>query len=220
MCAACDMLRPLLAEGLVSSVVCDTYARELERYGEHTMEAVERYFHLDSRSVLELLHLLSAEPPADPEQLRWRMALRLVDGRYVRIISSGTCRQEGFARQNGRVVPERVQPHARRIYGTAERHVPYASQARSRDARHDGMDIRKYAAGFRTAQSRTGGANRRYPGAQQAVGTTAGGGASVLEPHTHDDEPLVPFPEPAARTGHLQLHKQALRLHVCTNDIQ
>lgn len=43
------------------------------------MEAVERYFHLDSRSVLELLHLLSAEPPADPEQLRWRMALRLVN---------------------------------------------------------------------------------------------------------------------------------------------
>lgn len=79
MCAACDTLRPLLAEGLVSSVVCDTYARELERYGEHTMEAVERYFHLDSRPVLELLHLLSAEPPADPEQLRWRMALRLVD---------------------------------------------------------------------------------------------------------------------------------------------
>ena len=82
------------------------------------------------------------------------------------------------------------------------------------------FDTRKYAAGFRAAQSRSGGANRRYPGAQQAVGTTAGGGASVLEPHTHDDEPLVPFPEPAARTGHLQLHKQALRLHVCTNDIQ
>ena len=63
MCAACDTLRPLLTEGLVSSVVCDTYARELERYGEHTMEAVERYFHLDSRPVLELLHLLSADPP-------------------------------------------------------------------------------------------------------------------------------------------------------------
>lgn len=79
MCAACDTLRPLLAEGLISSVVCDTYARELERYGEHTMEAVERYFHLDSLYMLELLHLLSEGLPADPEQLRWRMSIRLVD---------------------------------------------------------------------------------------------------------------------------------------------
>jgi len=79
MCTVYDMLHPLISEGLISSVMCDTYIRELERYGEYTIEAIEQFFFLDSLYELDLLHLLNEESIIDPEQLRWRMSIRLID---------------------------------------------------------------------------------------------------------------------------------------------
>ncbi len=57
-------VEPLVDNGAVVKVVCDTYVREIERYGAGTMEAVERLFGIDSRAVLELLDRV-AEEPAD-----------------------------------------------------------------------------------------------------------------------------------------------------------
>lgn len=63
--------------GLLAKVTCDTYRRELERYGFHTMELSETLFGIDSRSVLELLSLLSEA--TDPESDRWQLSLSLLD---------------------------------------------------------------------------------------------------------------------------------------------
>ena len=43
MCTIHNAFRPLMAKGLIFSVVCDTYMRELERYGEQTISSVERF---------------------------------------------------------------------------------------------------------------------------------------------------------------------------------
>lgn len=78
MCTIHNAFRPLMAKGLIFSVVCDTYMRELERYGEQTISSVERFFFQDSFYELVLIHLLNQNSHANTEQLRWRMSIRLV----------------------------------------------------------------------------------------------------------------------------------------------
>lgn len=70
-------LSACMADGLLSRVVCDTYRRELERYGERTMELSESLFCIDSRHVLRLLDALRHDD--SPEQVRWQVSLRLLD---------------------------------------------------------------------------------------------------------------------------------------------
>ena len=72
-------VEPLVDNGAVVKVVCDTYVREIERYGAGTMEAVERLFGIDSRAVLELLDRVAEEPAARRETVRWQLALLLLD---------------------------------------------------------------------------------------------------------------------------------------------
>ena len=71
--------RSLVDNGAVVKVVCDTYVREIERYGAGTMEAVERLFGIDSRAVLELLDRVAEEPADRRETVRWQLALLLLD---------------------------------------------------------------------------------------------------------------------------------------------
>lgn len=66
-----------IENGLLTDVVCDTYRRELERYGTRTMELSESLFGIDSRAMLDLLPLLSEA--ADPEHSRWLLSLNLLD---------------------------------------------------------------------------------------------------------------------------------------------
>lgn len=66
-----------MAEGLLNNVMCDTYRRELERYGENTMELSELFFCIDSRHILGLLDKLQHFD--SPEQVRWQISLRLLD---------------------------------------------------------------------------------------------------------------------------------------------
>ncbi|WP_298026356.1 thiopeptide-type bacteriocin biosynthesis protein [uncultured Alistipes sp.] len=72
-------VEPLVDNGAVVKVVCDTYVREIERYGAGTMEAVERLFGIDSRAVLELLDRVAEEPADRRETVRWQLALLLLD---------------------------------------------------------------------------------------------------------------------------------------------
>ncbi|WP_228459314.1 thiopeptide-type bacteriocin biosynthesis protein [Chryseobacterium carnipullorum] len=57
-------------------ITIDTYVRELERYGDHTMELSENIFYYDSTAVSEFLNLIHGN---EGEQLRWKFALVNVD---------------------------------------------------------------------------------------------------------------------------------------------
>lgn len=58
---------------ILSNIICDTYVREIERYGSETMELSETIFDIDSAAILSLLS------DDDPTQPRWHQTLRLVD---------------------------------------------------------------------------------------------------------------------------------------------
>ncbi len=73
-----DAVEPCVRQGTISQVQCDTYQRELERYGSVSMETVERIFGVDSLSQLELLQRLTANSP-NPDKDRWPIAFRLID---------------------------------------------------------------------------------------------------------------------------------------------
>ncbi len=74
-------LSPAINNGLVIKLMCDTYCRELERYGESAMELTETLFSIDSRYVLALLVKLYEN--GNSEQLRWMLSLRLLEGLLV-----------------------------------------------------------------------------------------------------------------------------------------
>jgi len=67
----------LLADtGLVWNIQCDTYKREMERYGVNSISLVEEFFFIDSEHIIRLLHQLNNEIS---EQQRWKSALILID---------------------------------------------------------------------------------------------------------------------------------------------
>ena len=63
---------------LVSKVMCDTYQREIERYGSNTMELAEQLFSIDSIAIIKLLIALDSSD-RDKEQERWLLSIRLID---------------------------------------------------------------------------------------------------------------------------------------------
>lgn len=69
-------LEPLLNQHLISKIQTDTYKRELERYGDNSMESVETLFYTDSVFVTDMLDMLDADSGGE---IRWQMALRSVD---------------------------------------------------------------------------------------------------------------------------------------------
>ncbi|WP_143305130.1 lantibiotic dehydratase [Chitinophaga vietnamensis] len=60
---------------VVKKLQYDTYIRETERYGEHTMELSEQFFCYDSEAVIQLLGLIPGSETSD----RWLFALRGAD---------------------------------------------------------------------------------------------------------------------------------------------
>lgn len=72
-----DCLSPCMENAVIWNVLCDTYQREIERYGASSMELSERLFCMDSRHMLALLGLLADSQNA--EQDRWQLSLRLID---------------------------------------------------------------------------------------------------------------------------------------------
>lgn len=70
------LLQDLLNVGRIHKVVCDTYVRELERYGNDTIELTEQLFFNDSLAVLRFMDLLDE---SEAERYRMLFALRGVD---------------------------------------------------------------------------------------------------------------------------------------------
>ena len=71
-----DALAPFLASNVITAIKNDTYNRELERYGRNSIDAVEKYFHLDSQTILNFLSLIEG---AEGEECRWRFGMKLID---------------------------------------------------------------------------------------------------------------------------------------------
>lgn len=67
-----EAVKPFMEDGLVSKVQTDTYEREVERYGESTMEWSEFMFFADSLSIIELLQAADEE---NIETFRWLWAM-------------------------------------------------------------------------------------------------------------------------------------------------
>ena len=67
---------PLINDRLIWNIQCDTYKREMERYGDNTIAIVEDIFFIDSEYIIRLLNHLTEE---NPEQHRWKQALTLID---------------------------------------------------------------------------------------------------------------------------------------------
>ena len=60
----------------VWNIQCDTYQREIERYGDNSISLVEDLFFIDSEYAIRLLHHLNED---NPEEHRWKLALLMID---------------------------------------------------------------------------------------------------------------------------------------------
>jgi len=71
-----EICNPLIDVGILWNIQCDTYQREIERYGTNTISLVEDFFCIDSQFIVLLLFQLNDE---NQEHHRWKLALALVD---------------------------------------------------------------------------------------------------------------------------------------------
>lgn len=71
-----ERLSLLIKEAYAVTMITDTYTREVERYGEHTMELSENIFYADSVAVANFLSLIYGD---EGEVLRWKFAFVDVD---------------------------------------------------------------------------------------------------------------------------------------------
>ncbi|MDR0574201.1 MAG: thiopeptide-type bacteriocin biosynthesis protein [Tannerella sp.] len=76
-----EMFFPLVNSGLVWNIQCDTYQREMERYGANTISMIEDLFFIDSEYIIRLLQQSDQQSDNENhEQQRWNSALILIDG--------------------------------------------------------------------------------------------------------------------------------------------
>lgn len=71
-----NRVTPLMTRNLIWKVQLDTYQRELERYGQETIDLTEELFFYDSRMIVEMLDMLEGD---EGEQIRWLFSLRAID---------------------------------------------------------------------------------------------------------------------------------------------
>ncbi|MBB6499231.1 lantibiotic dehydratase [Pedobacter cryoconitis] len=71
-----EALELLSHQRIVCKIQYDTYEREIERYGERTMELSETIFYNDSTAVINFLNLIEGE---EGERYRWLFAMRGVE---------------------------------------------------------------------------------------------------------------------------------------------
>ncbi len=71
-----EELEPLVQQGVIFKIQTDTYDRELDRYGDNTIELAESLFYYDSICCANTLSLLDAE---EGNKIRWLFALRTAD---------------------------------------------------------------------------------------------------------------------------------------------
>ncbi len=66
-------LSPLVKDNLIWKIQLDTYNRELERYGNKSIELAESIFYYDSECILSILKKV------DNDNYRWMIALKMID---------------------------------------------------------------------------------------------------------------------------------------------
>ncbi len=71
-----SLSKPFIEQNLIWKVQLDSYQREIERYGENTMELAESLFFHDSSMIVEMLNLIEGD---DGEKIRWLFSLRAID---------------------------------------------------------------------------------------------------------------------------------------------
>src|SRR5690606_35099008 len=71
-----DSLKILIEQDLVWRVQIDTYQREIERYGEKTIELAEEFFFVDSQLMVSFLSLIEGN---EGEEIRWLFSLYTID---------------------------------------------------------------------------------------------------------------------------------------------
>jgi len=71
-----EIFYPIVDNGFIWSIQCETYRREMERYGGNSISHVEELFFMDSEFVINLLHHLSGD---NQEHQRWKLALLMID---------------------------------------------------------------------------------------------------------------------------------------------
>lgn len=69
-------LKKLTEQEFIWKIQTDVYNRELERYGNNTIELAERLFYYDSVAITNFINLITG---AKGEELRWLFGLRMVD---------------------------------------------------------------------------------------------------------------------------------------------
>ncbi|WP_425236829.1 thiopeptide-type bacteriocin biosynthesis protein [Ulvibacterium sp.] len=69
-------LKQFMDQDLIWKIQLDTYQREIERYGERTMELSEVFFYYDSKMIVDFLDMIEGE---EGELLRWLFSLRAMD---------------------------------------------------------------------------------------------------------------------------------------------
>lgn len=71
--------QPCVDNGMIVKILCDTYVREIERYGSETIESAEDLFRADSAAVMRLLARCCDQPEEKREAIHWQLALLLFD---------------------------------------------------------------------------------------------------------------------------------------------
>lgn len=71
-------LKDYVESRIVSKVMIDVYEREINRYGENTIEISESIFGIDSSMILNLVSFMSDKGDMS-EHIRWKFGLRAID---------------------------------------------------------------------------------------------------------------------------------------------
>lgn len=77
MVAVTNALQPYFETRQVHKIMNDTYKREIERYGETTIELCEQLFHYDSEMITDMLSIIEYHP--EKETYRWLFSLKAID---------------------------------------------------------------------------------------------------------------------------------------------
>ncbi|MCK5168801.1 MAG: thiopeptide-type bacteriocin biosynthesis protein [Bacteroidales bacterium] len=67
---------PYIENDLLWKIQIDTYQREIERYGENTMDLAEELFFHDSEMIVKMIDLIEGD---EGEIIRWLFAVRAID---------------------------------------------------------------------------------------------------------------------------------------------
>ncbi len=71
-----DALKPYKQENLLYKIQTDTYSREIERYGDNTIELAETIFYHDSNMIVKMIDMIEGD---EGEQIRWLFAMKAVN---------------------------------------------------------------------------------------------------------------------------------------------